>query len=141
MPGIENETENIKIISIVGRFLEHSRIYSFGEGQEQKIYISSADLMTRNLNRRVEVACPIYNPQIKKKLNTIIEYNLRDNKKARILNSKGNYVKFEPSSKEFIAQEEFIKQAKKLEPLEDKKKKTFAEKLKDFFRKLKKELK
>lgn len=141
LPGIENETENIKIISIVGRFLEHSRIYSFGEGQEQKIYISSADLMTRNLNRRVEVACPIYNPQIKKKLNTIIEYNLRDNKKARILNSKGNYVKFEPSSKEFIAQEEFIKQAKKLEPLEDKKKKTFAEKLKDFFRKLKKELK
>lgn len=97
--------------------------------------------MTRNLNRRVEVACPIYNPQIKKKLNTIIEYNLRDNKKARILNLKGNYVKLEPSSKEFIAQDAFIKQAKKLEPLEDKKKKTFMEKLKDFFRKLNKELK
>ncbi|MDO5014595.1 MAG: polyphosphate kinase 1 [Clostridia bacterium] len=141
LPGIENYTENLQVRSIVGRFLEHSRIYSFGQGDSQKIYISSADLMTRNLNRRVEVACPIYTPYIKRKLNNIIEYNLKDNKKARILNSNGNYVKINHEGKEFVAQEEFIEQAKKLEPAKKVNKRSFVRYLKNFFKKFNKKYK
>ena len=73
LPGIPGETENIHIVSIVGRFLEHSRIYCFGEGEDERMYISSADFMTRNTQRRVETACPIYDSAVRAKLNGIMD--------------------------------------------------------------------
>ncbi|WP_342366668.1 polyphosphate kinase 1 [Clostridium aminobutyricum] len=93
LPKINGETDNITIISIVGRFLEHSRIYSFGKGDQQQIYISSADLMTRNTERRIEVACPVLDKYIKYQINTILEAIWYDNVKARILFNDGNYIK------------------------------------------------
>lgn len=92
LPGVEGETENIYVTSIVGRFLEHSRIYSFGGGNLQKIYISSADLMTRNTMQRIEVACPILDEYVKKKINHLINYVQRDNIKSRVLLPTGNYI-------------------------------------------------
>ena len=67
-PGVKGYTDNIRVVSVVGRFLEHSRIYRFGRGDDQKIYIASADFMTRNTIRRVEVAAPVYDEEIKKRL-------------------------------------------------------------------------
>lgn len=91
LPGIPGETENLKIISIVGRYLEHSRIYCFGSGRSEKIYIASADFMTRNTERRVEVACPIYDPQVKEKIHHILDLCLRDNIRARELQPDSTY--------------------------------------------------
>ena len=68
LPGVPGETENVHVISVVGRFLEHARIYLFGRGDSAEVYISSADLMTRNLNRRVEIACPVYDPRLREQL-------------------------------------------------------------------------
>ena len=68
-PGVQGETENVTVVSIVGRFLEHSRIYRFGTGEREKIYIASADFMTRNTIRRVEVATPIHDPDIQDSYN------------------------------------------------------------------------
>ena len=89
--GVEGETENIEIISIVGRFLEHSRIYIFGKGTAAKVYIASADFMTRNTVRRVEVATPILDKDIKKRIIGMFEMQLKDNVKARHMDSEGNY--------------------------------------------------
>ena len=91
LPGIPGETENIHIVSIVGRFLEHSRIYCFGEGESERMYISSADFMTRNTQRRVETACPIYDSAVRAKLNGIMDLCLMDNVKARELHADGSY--------------------------------------------------
>ena len=77
----------------MGRFLEHSRIYSFGNGEDQKIYISSADFMTRNTEKRVEVDCPILDDKLKARVNSMIEIILEDNVKARKLKSNGEYTK------------------------------------------------
>lgn len=85
IPKVEGLTENIKVVSIVGRFLEHSRIYSFGQGDEQKLYISSGDMMTRNTENRVEICCPIEDRIIKQKINSIIDIILKDNVKSREL--------------------------------------------------------
>lgn len=85
------DTKNIEIRSVVGRFLEHPRIYLFGKGNEVKIYISSADLMTRNTDRRVEVAAPIYNENLKKEIEDYLDIQLRDNVKGRRMNSQGEY--------------------------------------------------
>ena len=92
-PGIEGETENIHIRNIVGRFLEHSRIYVFGEGSERKVYISSADMMTRNVTRRVELAIPVLDKEIADKIMGIFDILFRDNVKARLLQTSGSYKK------------------------------------------------
>lgn len=96
IPGVKGQTENIHIISIVGRFLEHSRIYIFGTQERARIYISSADFMTRNTLRRVEVAAPIEDPDIRMQIQEMFVTMLSDNRKARIMNNKGNY-KIEPN--------------------------------------------
>lgn len=93
LPKVSIETENITVISIVGRFLEHSRIYSFGQGDSQKLFIASADMMTRNTERRVEVACPIFDRHLKYRINKMLEAMWYDNVKARILCSDGNYLR------------------------------------------------
>ena len=92
-PGIPGKTENIHVTSIVGRFLEHARIYCFGRGEEAKLYIASADLMTRNLNRRVEIACPIRDREIQQMLLEILNVELADNVKASSLQSDGSYFR------------------------------------------------
>ena len=92
LPGIPGETDNIRVVSIVGRFLEHSRIYCFGEGEGEKLYISSADFMTRNTQRRVETACPIYDAGARARLRRIMELCLADNVKARELRPDGSYA-------------------------------------------------
>ena len=90
-PGVKGQTENIRIRSIVGRFLEHSRIYIFGCGERRKYYISSADFMTRNTVKRVEVAAPVYDPAIRERIQGMFDLMLRDNKKAREENPEGVY--------------------------------------------------
>ncbi|HJJ35728.1 MAG TPA: polyphosphate kinase 1 [Methanocorpusculum sp.] len=94
IPGLPDETENITVRSIVGRFLEHSRIYVFGEGKEEKMYIASADFMTRNTDRRVEVACPVLDAAIRAKIHHILDLLLADNTKARRLLPDNTYVRF-----------------------------------------------
>ena len=112
LPGIEGKTENIVIESVVGRFLEHSRVYCFGEGEEMKMYISSADFMTRNTEKRVEIACPILDKDIKKRIYSMLEVMLEDNVKARVLKSYGNYVRKQDIKHEFLdSQEYFMKEA------------------------------
>lgn len=93
IPGIPGKTENITVTSIVGRFLEHSRIYSFGTNGTRQIYISSADIMTRNQVRRVEIACPVEDPEIRQFLADYLELLLADNTKARRLQADGNYIR------------------------------------------------
>ena len=111
LPGVPGYTENIRVFSIVGRYLEHSRIYSFGAGSEQKLYISSADLMTRNMQRRVEVAVPIYAPHIRERVNHILDIYFRDTAKARELKSDGNYERFPDYRTGLSAQEQFMAEA------------------------------
>ena len=118
IPGVKGQTENIRIISIVGRFLEHSRIYIFGCGERRKYYISSADFMTRNTVKRVEVAAPVYDPAIKERIQGIFDLMLSDNKKAREEDCEGNYtlVKCEGEpidSQEVLYQEAYDKAARR----------------------------
>lgn len=98
--GIPEYTENITVTSIVGRFLEHSRIYIFGKDERRKMYISSADFMTRNTERRVEVAAPIKNPAIQQRLLDIFDTMLKDNIKARVQLPDGTYVKKKTEAEE-----------------------------------------
>ncbi len=92
VPGVEGKTENIRIISIVGRFLEHSRIYIFGSKERAKYYIGSADFMTRNTVKRVEVAAPVYSERLKIRIRKLFGLMLSDSKKARQENEKGEYT-------------------------------------------------
>ena len=92
IPEVSGYTENIRVRSIVGRFLEHSRIYIFGCGERKRIYIASADFMTRNTVRRVEVASPIYDPEIAQRLEEMFITMLSDNQKARVEDNEGNYA-------------------------------------------------
>ncbi|MCL2095676.1 MAG: polyphosphate kinase 1 [Oscillospiraceae bacterium] len=102
LPGVKNKTENIRVISVVGRFLEHSRIFIFGEGDNNKVYISSADLMTRNTSRRLEIAAPVFDPEIKAGLEKIFDLYFRDNIKARELCPDGTYKKISGVFDEYI---------------------------------------
>lgn len=114
--GIDGVTENIHIRSIVGRYLEHSRIYIFGKGSRQKVYISSADYMTRNTTRRVEVAAPVLDEDIKRIVIDIFETQLKDNVKARVMRPDGRYVRANREGIPLNAQEHFFKQAYALAP-------------------------
>ncbi len=91
--GVPGETDNIEVISIVGRFLEHSRVYIFGTQERCRMYISSADFMTRNTERRVEVAAPIYAPEIQMRIRKIIQLEFSDNVKAKRLLEDGSYMR------------------------------------------------
>ena len=92
-PGIIDETDRIFVTSIVGRFLEHARIYCFGKGPQAKLYLSSADLMTRNLRRRVEIACPVCDQTIRQMLLHILSVQLSDTAKASFLQPDGSYIR------------------------------------------------
>ena len=93
LPGVPEYTENVRVMSVVGRYLEHPRIFSFGTGKEQKIYIGSADMMTRNTEKRVEVACPVLDERIRQQINHDLKVMLSDNVKARVMQKDGTYMK------------------------------------------------
>ena len=111
LPGIPGRTENLSVTSIVGRYLEHPRVFVFGEGNDARVYIGSADMMTRNTEKRVEVACPILDPHIRKKLLHDLGVMLADNVKARKMLSDGTYRKKTGGTEPVNAQETFMKEA------------------------------
>jgi polyphosphate kinase len=96
-PGLAEVSENIRVISIIGRFLEHSRIFYFYNGGTEEVYIGSADWMTRNLSRRVEAVTPIDDPAIAKELQEILGIMLADNRQAWDLQSDGSYIQRRPT--------------------------------------------
>lgn len=122
IPGVEGYTENITVRSIVGRFLEHSRIFIFGKTEkEQKIYIGSADYMSRNTIRRVEVAAPVEDERLKKRIRDMFTVLMKDNVKARVMNSDGTYVHAErKDGEEPLNSQEYL-YAEAYKRLEDKK--------------------
>ena len=101
-PGVPGKTENINVISVVGRFLEHSRIYAFGDGAEMKLYLSSADFMTRNQDRRVEVGGPVRSPELKQFLEEYLRLLLSDNTRAWRQDAQGIYTRLRPDGAEPI---------------------------------------
>ena len=111
IPGVKGDTDNIRVISIVGRFLEHSRIYIFGDKDRRRVYISSADFMTRNTERRIEVAAPILDNALADKVCESFSVMLRDNVKARELFSDGKYRRVEGGEEKLNSQLYFYKQA------------------------------
>lgn len=113
IPGVKGQTENIHIISIVGRFLEHSRIYIFGTEERSKVYIASADFMTRNTVRRVEVAAPVEDVRLKECLLKDFRIMLNDNVQARKMNPDGNYTRIRNDKEPLSAQEYFYEEAYK----------------------------
>jgi len=114
--GLNGFSENITAISIVDKYLEHSRIFLFGAGGAEKMYISSADWMPRNLNRRIEVACPIYDENIKTELKKMLEIQLQDNSKARILDPElsNKYARRNNTDKKYRAQEDYYNYIKSI---------------------------
>ena len=109
VPGVTGETENIRVVSIVGRFLEHSRVYCFGGEEDRIMYISSADLMTRNTDKRVEIAAPVLDKAIEKQIFAILQTMLADNVKAREFYPDGVYRPVEAVGQEPLnAQEAFL---------------------------------
>ncbi len=110
-PGVEGATEHIRVFSIVGRFLEHSRIYMFGTEKRRRVYISSADLMTRNTLRRVEVAAPVCDPDLRSRLVEMFRIILRDNQQARQLQVSGEYIRVQNAEPALNCQQYFYRQA------------------------------
>ena len=111
VPGVEGYTENIKVVSIVGRYLEHSRIYRFGTKEREKVYIASADFMTRNTVRRVEVAAPILDENLKERLDQMFETMMNDDEKGKALTAKGIYVDRNLNDEKINSQELFYEMA------------------------------
>ena len=111
LPGVPGKTENIRVISIVGRFLEHSRVYSFGRGKDRVTYISSADLMTRSTDKRVGIAAPVLDSRIADRIVGILQTMLADNIKARKLCADGEYRKVETLGDPLDAQAYFLSEA------------------------------
>lgn len=115
LPGVPEYTENVRVMSVVGRYLEHPRIFSFGTGKDQKIYIGSADMMTRNTEKRVEVACPVLDERIRHQINHDLKVMLSDNVKARVMQKDGTYRKRksreESSGKMIDSQAVFMEEA------------------------------
>lgn len=111
IPEVEGYTDNIQVISIVGRYLEHSRIYIFGKGEDSEVYIASADFMTRNTTKRVEVATPVYSAELKERILESFNLMLRDNVKASVLKSDGNYYHRDGGDIQLNSQEYFYADA------------------------------
>lgn len=111
VPNVKGFTENVHVSSIVGRFLEHPRVYQFGRGNDMRIYISSADLMTRNTEKRVEIACPVYDEEARARLVSYLDIQLKDNTKRRILLNSGDYIKPGVEGEALIAQDYFMQKA------------------------------
>ncbi len=103
----EKVQKNINAISIVDKYLEHSRVFIFGNGGKEKYFIASADWMPRNLNKRVEVACPIYDKELQEELRTMLEFQMRDNVKARILNNELSNIYGKTGGEIYRSQEDF----------------------------------
>ena len=135
LPGIEGYTENVRVMSVVGRYLEHPRIFSFGTGSGQKMYIGSADMMTRNTEKRVEVACPILDEDIRRQINHYLKVMLSDNIKARVLQSDGSYRRKEQSQPFVDSQAVFMEEAIAASRKEEEKKPSMIDRVKKMFRK------
>ena len=134
LPGVKGYTENLRVTSIVGRYLEHPRIFLFGTGADQKIYIGSADMMTRNTDKRVEVACPVYDETIRKQLTHMLKIMLADNVKARELKSDGKYYMKEKGTSKVNSQEYFMREAITVRHPEGRTKQSFVDKIRKIFR-------
>ena len=135
LPQVPGYTDNLRVMSVVGRYLEHPRIFSFGTGAEQKIYIGSADMMTRNTEKRVEVACPVRDKEVREQINHYLKIMLEDNIKARVLQRDGSYRKKEQSEPFIDSQAVFMEealQAARKEPEE--KKESLAARIRSLFR-------
>ena len=111
LPGIPGRTDNLRVTSIVGRYLEHPRVFVFGTGASARVYIGSADMMTRNTEKRVEVACPVYDENIRRRLIHDLKGMLSDNVKSRQMDSTGAYRKKKQDAALVNAQETFMKEA------------------------------
>ena len=134
LPGVKGYTENLRVTSIVGRYLEHPRIFLFGTRADQKIYIGSADMMTRNTEKRVEVACPVYDETIRKQLTHMLKIMLADNVKARELKSDGKYYMKEKGTSKVNSQEYFMREAITVRHPEGRTKQSFVDKIRKIFR-------
>ena len=134
LPGVKGYTENLRVTSIIGRYLEHPRIFLFGTGADQKIYIGSADMMTRNTEKRVEVACPVYDETIRKQLTHMLKIMLADNVKARELKSDGKYYMKEKGTSKVNSQEYFMREAITVRHPEGRTKQSFVDKIRKIFR-------
>ena len=133
LPGVKDHTENVTVTSIVGRYLEHPRIFSFGTGAEQKIYIGSADMMTRNTEKRVEVACPVLDEDVRRQINHYLKIMLTDNVKARVLNADGDYEKKEPTEPLIDSQAVFMQEALNVKRKAPERRQTFLERIRHLF--------
>lgn len=112
VPGVHGKTENITVKSIVGQFLEHSRIYAFGKGHDAQVYISSADMMTRNTTKRVEIAVPIYDQRIKKRILDMVDIMCQDNINGKLLVGQ-EYISIKDQGEPMNSHQYFIEQAQK----------------------------